>query len=126
MGFMRREKLLMSTQAIKYSCIDIKMLDRLVKDLKPNHLNLKSDVDDTLTSFLLDLVLLAFRLLLLTPVLATFPFVPPADLLTFLRFPVQSEELSVIKIWPIFFIAVLCFSFSYIHSCVLVIMLTPS
>lgn len=126
MGFMRREKLLMSTQAIKYSCIDIKMLDRLVKDLKPNHLNLKSDVDDTLTSFLLDLVLLAFRLLLLTPVLATFPFVPPADLLTFLRFPVQSEELSVIKIWPIFFIAVLCFSFSYIHSCVLVIMLTLS
>lgn len=126
MGFMRREKLLMSTQAITYSCIDIKMLDRLVKDLKPNHLNLKSDVDDTLTSFLLDLVLLAFRLLLLTPVLATFPFVPPADLLTFLRFPVQSEELSVIKIWPIFFIAVLCFSFSYIHSCVLVIMLTPS
>lgn len=123
---MRREKLLMSTQAITYSCIDIKMLDRLVKDLKPNHLNLKSDVDDTLTSFLLDLVLLAFRLLLLTPVLATFPFVPPADLLTFLRFPVQSEELSVIKIWPIFFIAVLCFSFSYIHSCVLVIMLTPS
>lgn len=123
---MRREKLLMSTQAIKYSCIDIKMLDRLVKDLKPNHLNLKSDVDDTLTSFLLDLVLLAFRLLLLTPVLATFPFVPPADLLTFLRFPVQSEELSVIKIWPIFFIAVLCFSFSYIISCVLVIMLTPS
>lgn len=126
MGFMRREKLLMSTQAITYSCIDIKMLDRLVKDLKPNHLNLKSDVDDTLTSFLLDLVLLAFRLLLLTPVLATFPFVPPADLLTFLRFPVQSEELSVIKIWPIFFIAVLCFSFSYIISCVLVIMLTPS
>lgn len=123
---MRREKLLMSTQAITYSCIDIKMLDRLVKDLKPNHLNLKSDVDDTLTSFLLDLVLLAFRLLLLTPVLATFPFVPPADLLTFLRFPVQSEELSVIKIWPIFFIAVLCFSFSYIISCVLVIMLTPS
>lgn len=123
---MRREKLLMSTQAIKYSCIDIKMLDRLVKDLKPNHLNLKSDVDDTLTSFLLDLVLLAFRLLLLTPVLATFPFVPPADLLTFLRFPVQSEELSVIKIWPIFFIAVLCFSFSYIISCVLVIMLTLS
>lgn len=116
----------MSTQAIKYSCIDIKMLDRLVKDLKPNHLNLKSDVDDTLTSFLLDLVLLAFRLLLLTPVLATFPFVPPADLLTFLRFPVQSEELSVIKIWPIFFIAVLCFSFSYIISCVLVIMLTLS
>lgn len=44
---MRREKLLMSTQAITYSCIDIKMLDRLVKDLKPNHLNLKSDVDDT-------------------------------------------------------------------------------
>lgn len=126
MGFILREKLLMSTQAIKYSCIDIKMLDRLVKDLKPNHLNLKSDVDDTLTSFLLDLVLLAFRLLLLTPVLATFPFVPPADLLTFLRFPVQSEELSVIKIWPIFFIAVLCFSFSYIISCVLVIMLTPS
>lgn len=123
---MRREKLLMSTQAITYSCIDIKMLDRLVKDLKPNHLNLKSDVDDTLTSFLLDLVLLAFRLLLLTPVLATFPFVPPADLLTFLRFPVQSEELSVIKIWPIFFIAVLCFSFSYIISCVLVIMLTLS
>lgn len=126
MGFILREKLLMSTQAIKYSCIDIKMLDRLVKDLKPNHLNLKSDVDDTLTSFLLDLVLLAFRLLLLTPVLATFPFVPPADLLTFLRFPVQSEELSVIKIWPIFFIAVLCFSFSYIISCVLVIMLTLS
>lgn len=126
MGFILREKLLMSTQAITYSCIDIKMLDRLVKDLKPNHLNLKSDVDDTLTSFLLDLVLLAFRLLLLTPVLATFPFVPPADLLTFLRFPVQSEELSVIKIWPIFFIAVLCFSFSYIISCVLVIMLTPS
>lgn len=126
MGFILREKLLMSTQAITYSCIDIKMLDRLVKDLKPNHLNLKSDVDDTLTSFLLDLVLLAFRLLLLTPVLATFPFVPPADLLTFLRFPVQSEELSVIKIWPIFFIAVLCFSFSYIISCVLVIMLTLS
>lgn len=73
------------------------MLDRLVKVLKPNHLNLKTDVDDTLTSFLLDLVLLTFRLLLLTPVLATFPFVPPADLLTFLRFPVQSEELSVIK-----------------------------
>lgn len=59
-----------------------------------NHFNLKTDVENTLTSLFLDLVLLTLRLLFLTPVLAPLPFLPSEEdvffLLTFLRFPVQS------------------------------------
>ncbi len=51
-----------------------------------------TDIDDTLTNFFLDLVLLTLRFFLLTPVPATLPFLPTAEdvffLLTFRRFPV--------------------------------------
>lgn len=67
---------------------------QLMKFLKPNHSNLKTDVSDTLTSFFLDLVLLTLRFLLLTPVPAALPFLAIEEdvflRLTFLRLPVPT------------------------------------
>lgn len=51
------------------------------------------DVDNALTIFFLDLVLLTLRFLLLTPVLGTLPFLADVFLFfTLLRFPVQPNE----------------------------------
>lgn len=80
----------MTTREMNYSLFTFTF--HLMKGLKQNNLNLKTDVDNILTSFFLDLVLLTLRFFPLTPVLATLPFLPIAEdvffLLTFLRFPV--------------------------------------
>lgn len=60
----------------------------LQKFIEQNDINFKTNTKETLTSFFLDLLLLTFRFLLLTPVPAAFLPLAEDDLLTFLRLPV--------------------------------------